>query len=258
MIIEVAPLFLPRRNWSFDSGKNNGVVPRTLSAQCGQERGWTMIYGKYKYLRLVLMVLIVILLEGCATLPISVKRNVVFYLDRQEKIPIKIGLFLSNEEKNYTIRVRAFEYKIGEALEEEATGSLRKVFLTVSVFNSKDKLLPDIDRIIAIKFGTETGTSSYETVEFKLFGGSTFQHTSKVELICEVYDRNWNLLWKVTALGTGGPVKSFLRPFATPSEVGHHGVKENKDIIIHSLVLALEKLNDKILTSGKETILKGK
>jgi len=28
----VAPLFLPRENWSFDSGKNNGVVPRTLCA----------------------------------------------------------------------------------------------------------------------------------------------------------------------------------------------------------------------------------
>jgi hypothetical protein len=32
MNIVVAPLFLPREDSSFNSGKNNGVVPRTLAA----------------------------------------------------------------------------------------------------------------------------------------------------------------------------------------------------------------------------------
>lgn len=49
----------------------------------------------------VVGLIIVIVLHGCAGHVVEIKRNDVFYRDRSEKLPLKIGLFLTDKEKNY-------------------------------------------------------------------------------------------------------------------------------------------------------------
>jgi len=122
-----------------------------------------------------------------------------YFQDKPEKLPLKAALYLDDKERNYDISVLlGSKFMIGEALELAATESLGKVFPTISLFNEKGKVTPDIERIIAIKFGPETSAS------ISLAPGllkHEVKREAKTELFCEVYDKEWNLLWKETVIG---------------------------------------------------------
>ena len=196
-----------------------------------------------------------IVLQGCSTL--HVQRHMLSFQNRPEKLPLEVGLFLSDKERNYDITVLlGSKFMIGEALEVAAVESLGEVFRAVSIFSEKDRVPPDIERIIVIKFGPETIASTS--------GGF---RKAKTELFCEVYGKEWNLLWKETSIGNatleiekiqfnilGGAGGGAASGYAA-------GVRNEREMIqinTESLVSALEQLNDKILTSGKEPILRGK
>jgi hypothetical protein len=103
---------------------------------------------------------ICLILYGCAT-PIRVQHDMLYFQDKPEKLPLKAALYLDYKERNYDISVLlGAKFMIGEALELAAAKSLGKVFPTISLFNEKGKVTPDIERIIAIKFGPETGAST--------------------------------------------------------------------------------------------------
>lgn len=196
---------------------------------------------------------ICLILYGCAT-PIHVQRGMFYFEDNPEKLPLKAGLYLDDKERNYDIPVLlGGKFMIGEALELAATESLGKVFPTISLFNEKGKVTPDIERIIAIKFGPETSAStSFKPGLLK----HEVKREAKTELFCEVYDKEWNLLWKETVIGNatleyqksawggmGGAMGGYAAGLQNESEMRY--------IVTKSLVRALEQLNDKILTSGK-------
>jgi hypothetical protein len=74
-----------------------------------------------------------------------------------------------------------------------------------------------------------------------------------------VYDQEWNLLWKETVIGSA--TLQYQKPAfggMGGAAAGFQNEREMRDIATRSLVSALEQLNDKILTSGKDAILKGK
>lgn len=207
-----------------------------------------------------------IVLYGCTTV-VEIKRQDAFYKDRPEKLPLRVGLFLSDKEKNHVLRaptIPTTEYKIGNALEVEAIASLKKVFSNISIVNNNEGVSPDIDRIIAIKFGPEAKEGDYnvswETVEVKVFGGSKSKYVASVELICEVYDKNWNLLWKETLMVTANLEREFPGGGGAGGayEIAAIAMQSREKVVINSLVSGLEQINDKILTSGKGPILRGR
>lgn len=201
--------------------------------------------------------IIVIVLQGCSTL--HVQRHMLSFQNRPEKLPLEVGLFLSDKERNYDITVlHRTKFMIGEALEVAAVESLGKVFRAVSIFSEKDRVPPDIERIIIIKFSPETSASTS--------GGF---RKAKTELFCEVYGKEWNLLWKETSIGNatleiekiqfkfnilGGAGGGAASGYAAAARNEREMIQINTE----SLVSALEQLNDKILTTGKEPILRGK
>jgi len=72
-----------------------------------------------------------------------------YFQDKPEKLPLKAALYLDDKERNYDISVLlGSKFMIGEALELAATESLGKVFPTISLFNEKGKVTPDIAAIL--------------------------------------------------------------------------------------------------------------
>lgn len=202
---------------------------------------------------LILSVVIVLfVLQGCTSFTIPVKQNSLVFQEREEKIPLNIGVFLSDEVRNYVITERYqgadWNFQIGEALEPSAVTSLQKIFITVSVIHDTH-VGSNIDRIVSLKFGPSS--------KFQHGWTSWAEHSATVELICEIYDRKWNLLWKGDSLetvsGTTGAKEAgafLITVFA--SQAVHNkiiGKTMNK-----SLTAALEQLNDQILTSGRDII----
>lgn len=196
--------------------------------------------------------IIVFLLQGCTSFRIPVKQDSLIFQEREGKLPLNAGLFLSDETRTHVITERYqgadWNFQIGEALEPSAIKSLQKVFQTVSVVN-KENIDSNIDRIISLRFGPESN--------FKHGWTSWAQHTAVVELVYSVYDNKWNLLWEGTSLGTASDTSGGKQIAAALLTVFTAQAVHNKIIgkTMHdSLTAALEQFNEQILTSGRDII----
>ena len=201
------------------------------------------------------MPVIPILLLGCIS-TITVKQDSVKFRERAEKLPLSVGLFLSDTTKNYLMSEETpsgtLNFEIGKAIEASAIESLKKAFHEVSFIQKKTEIVPDIQRIIIIEFGPST--------KF-IYGGATLsEHTATVELLCEVYDRKWNILWKGTA--NGSVTRTTGEAGVASLIIGMLGesiqLKELGKIVNESLTAALENLNDQIMILGKDAIMGNK
>lgn len=198
---------------------------------------------------------------GCAT-PYYISKNInpSMFTNREEKLrlPLKAGLYLSDETRNYPVyaRLKLSKIVIGEALEKAAPLSLEKVFNRVSVFYNRNNLPQDIDRTIVIDFSSETKSKiDFEPKNYD-------EISCKTELLYKIYDKSWNLLWEGKTRGYD------VQRFAKLKQSGggaygataaaYHGFQEWKTTTRISLTQALEQINDQILTSGRDPILKGK
>ncbi len=208
--------------------------------------------NKRIYLLIMLMPVILSLLQGCASI-ITVKQDSVKFRERAEKLPLRVGLFLSDTTKNYLMPVEiasdTLNFEIGKALEASAIESLKKAFHEVSFIQKKNEIRPDIQRIIIIEFGPST--------KF-IYGGAVLsEHTATVELLCEVYDRKWNMLWKGTA--NGSVARTTGEAGVASLIIGMLGesiqLKALGSIVNDSLTAALENLNEQILILGKDVIM---
>lgn len=198
---------------------------------------------------------------GCATpYYISKDINPSMFTNREEKLllPLKAGLYLSDETRNYPVypRGKLSKIVIGEALEKAGPLSLEKVFNGVSVFYDRNNVPQDIDRIIVIDFSSET--------ESKIdFEPENYDEIScKTELLYKIYGRTWNLLWEGKAKGYDiQRIPKLKRSFGGAygaTAAAYHGFQEWKTTTRISLIQALEQINDQILTSGRDPIMKGK
>ncbi|MDI6728745.1 MAG: hypothetical protein QMD44_07485 [Thermodesulfovibrionales bacterium] len=203
-------------------------------------------------LALQLLVFVIFLFHGC-TSTITVKQDSVKFRERTEKLPLNVGLFLSDTTKNYLLSEETpsgtLNFQVGNALEASAIESLKKAFHDVSFIQKKDEIRPDIERIIIIEFGPST--------KF-IYGGATLsEHTATVELLCGVYDRKWNILWKGTA--NGSVARTTGEAGVASLIIGMLGesiqLKALGSIVNDSLTAALENLNDQILILGKDVIM---
>ncbi len=203
---------------------------------------------------LLVSLFVLVLMQGC-TFNTLVKPDSMEFREQKEKLPLSVGLFLSADSRNYVISLKRStetnNFMLGDALEDCAVQSLGKVFREVSVFHEKNNIKSNIDRIVSINFGPDT--------KIKLGPTGFSEHTVTVELICEIYDSKWNLLWRETSFGnfterSGGKetLGLMLTPFAA------HAIFQNRlaKMAGQSLILSLEQLNNLILTSGKDIILK--
>jgi hypothetical protein len=199
----------------------------------------------------ILGLMIVIMFQGCYA--VSIKRIPPKYTARPEKLPIKVGVYLDDKVRNYAIPGQV-ENKVlvGEALNNEVVASLKEVFPEGSLFYNKNMKPQDIAIIIAIEFGSKT------KIEFEVFN----EVRSITELVCKIYDKEWNLLWEETVIGNAAaplPKPSFGFGGAYGgARAGEIGLQSMKIAAINSLALALDLLNYRILASGKDAILKGK
>lgn len=252
MVYSQLQLTLPKRK----TYKPDGFVCAAIVSCSLQAKGGKMVRNEYmnNYFVPMLFVMVVILLQGC-THNISVKQDSIMFQDRAEKLPLNVGLFLTEETRNYIVSAKktdTYNFMIGEALEASATESLKKVFQTVSVIHDKTNVVTNVDRIVSIKFGPAS--------KFKI-GATVFSETaSTVELMCKVFDKEWNLLWEGTSISvTSGTTAGKLTLgllFAPAGDAWLH--KRFREMASESLIAALEKLNEQILSLGKEAILKTK
>ena len=208
--------------------------------------------NKRIYLLIILMPVIPILLLGCIS-TITVKQDSVKFRERAEKLPLRAGLFLSDTTKNYLMPVEiasdTLNFEIGKALEASAVESLKKAFHEVSFIQEKAAINPNIQKIIIIEFNPSS--------KF-IYGGATLsEHTATVELLCEVYDRKWNMLWKGTA--NGSVTRTTGQAGVASLIIGMLGesiqLKALGSIVNDSLTAALENLNDQILILSKDVIM---
>lgn len=201
------------------------------------------------------MPVILSLLQGCASI-ITVKQDSVKFRERAEKLPLRAGLFLTDTTKNYLMPVEiasdTLNFETGKALEASAIESLKKAFHEVSFIQEKAAINPNIQKIIIIEFNPSS--------KF-IYGGATLsEHTATVELLCEVYDRKWNMLWKGTA--NGSVTRTTGQAGVASLIIGMLGesiqLKALGSIVNDSLTAALENLNDQILILGKDVIMEDK
>lgn len=215
-----------------------------------KRRSMMMLKVKHLSDKIILLLFIsTFLFSGCAT-NVAVKRDKpISFQEREEKLQLNVGLYLSDEVKKHIIKARWYNFLIGEALEANAIESLKKIFHEVFVIRDKTNISSHIERIISI----EISPASHFVLGIATFS----KKTSIVELSCEIYDNEWNLLWKGSSIGkvnrtTGGA------GIAGPL-IGIFGVALQQralgDIVDESLVLALEQLNEKILTDGRKQIM---
>ena len=179
-----------------------------------------------------LLGILIFLVQGCATLipestsePYLVKpdRNTTFQ-ERPDKLPLKVGLYLSDAARTYPIICSGksgltpinLTFIAGETLEANAVESLKKSFSRVTVIKEKSNLSSDIERIISINFSPQS----------KIDRGSSFavspDRTVTVILDTTVYDNHWSEMWKIETKGTTvkgcGQCDSFpLIPFPSVS-----------------------------------------
>jgi hypothetical protein len=223
---------------------------------CKEGRSFTMQrVNNLSVETLLLLSIISFLFTGCVS-NIAVKGdNLVSFKERGEKLPLSVGLYTNDKTKKYFIKAPGpmgfgYNFLIGEVLETNAIESLKKIFPVLSVISNKTNISSDIERIINIEI---LPTSNF------ILGATHFsEQNSIVELGCEIYDSKWNLLWKGSSIGqvnrsTGGagvaPV--LIGPFGAAIQERALG-----NIVNETLALSLEQLNDKILMSGKNAILK--
>lgn len=198
-------------------------------------------------LKLLAFVLIIVLLKGC-TYHVQVKQDkITAFQERPERFPLSVGLYLSNETRKHVIEKHkmgaTFEFLIGDAIEASAPESIKMIFPKMSIIHDKASMDVDIERIITIQFGPATNVTLGAT--------PISEHAAIVELLCEVYDKEWNSLWK-------GSVREKVarKPSAGVVLGGLMGNivlrKELGMIIDECLITALEQLNEQIVTSGKD------
>jgi hypothetical protein len=220
------------------------IMKRTA---CKEGRSFKMQITNLSVETLLLLLIIPFLFTGCISTNLAVKSdNPVSFKEREKKLPLSVGFYISNETKKHFIKAdgpmgSSYNFLIGEALETNAIESLRKIFPVVSVISNKTNIPSDIERIINIEI---LPTSNF------ILGATHFsEQKSKVELGCEIYDSKWNLLWKESSIGQVNR--------STGSLIGK-SIQERAlgDIVNETLALSLEQLNDKIIMSGENAILK--
>lgn len=204
---------------------------------------------------LFLILITFILLPGCQGKKIVINQySASYYKDRSEIFKVKTGIFLSDITRNYMIPVGIGVNKIsiGEALEANAITSLGKIFSSVILISDKNKLPPDIERIISIEFGTETDvewrTKKWFPLPVKEFAG-------RVKLLYKVYDKNWVLLFEGMATGSSAKEIQASGGFGGAAggyRAGSAGDYELVAAVSDSLVLALEEINEQIISSVKK------
>jgi len=207
---------------------------------------------------LLSIVIVLVLLQGCTSFTIPVRQDSIVFQKREDKIRLNVGLFLTKEVRNYVITGRHggadYNFQVGEALEQNALASLKEIFQAVYVIPTQNDVIPDTDRIISIKFGPSS-SFKHGAVDW------ASEHTATTELLCEVYNDKWNLLWDAVSLGTEtrkvGAKRAVGGLLTTPIGATYLFNKKYGEIFNKSLVQALEKLNDEILTSGRDAILYG-
>ncbi|MBL7075800.1 hypothetical protein ISS37_11250 [candidate division KSB1 bacterium] len=201
----------------------------------------------------LLVLMILTFLMSCQGERYVIKRDLASYTGRSEIIPLKAGLYLSDKTKAYMMPVGVGINKalLGEAIESEAVASLGKVFSSVSLFIDKNKAPQDIDRIITIEFGQKTDIELRTT---KIFPLAVKEWSSTTELVYKLYDKNWSVLTEGSSVGQyskeigyrgggGGAMGGF--------QAGSAGKFELIESVRGSLVYALEKMNDQILSASK-------
>ncbi len=175
-------------------------------------------------------------------------------------LPSKTGLYLINDKaKNYVIYDPSGKSSVlmGEDLEIAAIMSLRKVFLDgVILLDNKNNIPEDIDIIITIEFGSETGCK-YESDQRAL---------CTTELFYKAYDRKWALLLegkseghisqgerlearqciRLLAPGLGGLVSLANEIYCATIPKTKKVVEKWHTTVRKSLILALEQINDQI------------
>ncbi|MCK4825435.1 hypothetical protein KA005_57335 [bacterium] len=203
---------------------------------------------------LLAFVTIAVLVQGCGVsnrITISIKRDLPNFQERAEKLPLSVGLFLDEKDKKYIITstvmiVGYYDFMVGEALETSAIESLNKIFQEVSVIQEKGTVPSNIQRIITISFAP--------TSRFVLGTAGLSKHTAEVELICKVYDKDCNLLWKGSSIGNVH--RATIGWWSAAGALGAARFqKEVGGVVNESLTAALERLNEQFLTSGKNAIL---
>ena len=213
--------------------------------------------------RILALMAICLLLYGCAQpFRITDFGGGIFIRDREEKLPLKAGLFLIGKTRDYAVygRYGATKILMGKALETVAVESLGKVFQGVSLFHKEDTAPQDIESIITIEFGPETKSEMVLADPDK----RNDEVTSVVELLYIVYDKKWTLLWEGKSVGHNTQQFAKYKPIfglgggAGGARAGMHSIPEWIQTARDSLRLALEQMNDQILISGKDNILKGK
>ncbi len=204
-------------------------------------------------LKFLSFLLIIVLLQGC-TYQIKVKQaDIPASQEKYEEIPLNVGLYLSKEVRDYVIVEKkmgsTFKFPIGDSITASALESLRLIFPNLTVIDNKDNVFANIDRIITIDIGRST--------RVRLGRLTISTHRTDIELRCKVYDNRWNLLWKKSARGTSsGKIGA---GYALLGGLIMMEVLKTKlsGIVSQSLTKALEQLNEKISTTGKEAIIKG-
>jgi hypothetical protein len=224
---------------------------------CKEGRSFKMQITNLSVETLLLLLIIPFLFTGCISTNLAVKSdNPVSFKEREKKLPLSVGFYISNETKKHFIKAdgpmgSSYNFLIGEALETNAIESLRKIFPVVSVISNKTNIPSDIERIINIEI---LPTSNF------ILGATHFsEQKSKVELGCEIYDSKWNLLWKESSIGQVNRSTGSAKGAAAVllSLIGK-SIQERAlgDIVNETLALSLEQLNDKIIMSGENAILK--
>ena len=206
-----------------------------------------------KILILFAIVIITVLVSGCAVnnrIIIPVTRNLMDFQNRTEKLPFNVGLFLEEKDKQYIISstvmvVGKYDFMIGEALQQGSVKSLKEVFKDVTVIQDKNAVPTDVEKIINISFGPKS--------RFVLGAAAIGKHTADVELVCKVYDKDWNLLWQHNTVGNVR--RATLRGLVPGGAMGAKKYqKAVGDVMNESLIAALEQLNEQIMMSGKNDI----
>lgn len=177
------------------------------------------------------------------------------YKSRSVKYNIKIGVFLSDKTRNYImpVGIGVNKISIGECLEEEAITSLGKIFPPVILISDKNKVPPNVERIIIIEFGKETDvelrTKKWLPLIVKEFAG-------RIKLQYKVYDKNWNLYQDGIAIGSSAEEIKVSGGYgggaAGGFRAGSAGSYELEKAVGDSLLIALEEINDQIIKSEKK------
>lgn len=106
----------------------------------------SFIVKKKVIVNLFLLLIAILTIEGCA---VKIE-NLDIMLPSSDKIPLRVGLYMSPEFRNYTYSIGGGKYQIGEGLSIGAEKALKQVFNEVVIINNKSDISnQDIKAVIS-------------------------------------------------------------------------------------------------------------